>query len=323
MPASNTYSTQNLGSAVSNTEDLERGVYLISPSQYPVVANSKKEKCTAVNPEYTLDTYADVDTTAVAEGADSNSFGDAFSEQARVFNYVQTIKRDLQVTDDQELVDSASGVNFAGAVVKGLKELYRSQEAVTLGQQARAISGATRTTAGLAEQLSGSSTIFPSEYQTPTAQVVSASAATESNVDSVLQSVQDTSGDPAKMRIYGGTSWISNFSGNTMRVSGAGDYRSAINFNGEEGNIKNRLRMYEGQHGVVEVMDLNSDTLYDTTNKDMAYFINHDYLVIKELGGLINKELPDLGGGRRVTLRKKFAPCVLNPRAHAYWDALS
>jgi hypothetical protein len=108
-----------------------------------------------------------------------------------------------------------------------------------------------------------------------------------------------------------------------MRVTGATAERSNVNFNGENGVIKNRIRMYEGQHGVVEVADLNSDTLYDTTNKDMAYFINHDYLCIKELGGLINKELPDLGGGRRVTLRKKFAPCVLNPRAHAYWDALA
>lgn len=323
MAGSNTYSTTNLGSAVSNTEDLERGVYLIAPSEYPVVANTRKEKTTAVNPEYTLDSLAPVDTTPVAEGADSTSFDDAFDQQARVFNYVQTIKRDLMVTDDQELVDSASGVNFAGAVVKGLKELYRSQEAVTLGQQARAISGATRTTSGLAEQLGGSSVVFDAEYQTPSAQVVSATAATESNVDSVLQSIKDESGNSASLRIYGGTSWISNFSGNTMRVSGAGEYRSKINFNGDDGVIKNKLRIYEGQHGMVEVADLNTDTLYDTTNKDMAYFIDHDYLCIKELGGLINKELPDLGGGRRVTLRKKFAPCVLNPKAHAYWDALA
>ena len=318
-----TYNTTNLGSAVSNTEDLERGVYMISPSQYPVVANTKKEKCSAVNPEYTLDTFADIDTTAVAEGADSTSFGDAHEKQARVFNYVQTIKRDLIVTDDQELVENASGVNFAGAVVKGLKELYRNQEAVVLSANARAISGATRTTAGLADQLGGASAIFPTAYQTPAAQVKSGVAATEANVDGVLQSIQDTSGMPAKMRIYAGTSWMANFSGNTMRVTGATAERSAINFNGETGHIKNKVRIYEGQHGVVEVMDLNTDTLYDTTNKDMAYFINHDYLVIKELGGLINKELPDLGGGRRVTLRKKFAPCVLNPRAHAYWDAIA
>lgn len=324
MAASNTYSTTNLGSAVSNTEDLERGLTIIAPSLYPVYANSKKEKTSAVNPEYTVDTFASVDTTPVAEGADSTAFSDAFDQQARVYNYVQTIKRDVQVTDDQELVDSASGVNYANAIVKGTKELLRSCEAVILGQQARAISGSTRTTSGIAEQLGGSSVMFEDAYQCPSAQVVSATAPTEANVDTVLRSISDNAGTPKQLRVYAGSQWLSDFAANTVRLSDASATPGyTLNFNGEKGVVKNRIRLYEGQHGAVEVADLNADTLYDTANKDMAYFIDHDHLVIKELGGMINKELPDLGGGRRATLRKKIAPCVKNPLAMAYWDAVS
>lgn len=323
MPASNTYDTTNLGSAVSNREDLEQGAYLVSPSISPVWSNANKEKCDNVAPDWTVDTYAAVDTTQIGEGVDSTSFDDEFAEQAKVFNYIGTIKKDAMVTDDQELSNSASGVNFAGAMMKALKELNRNTEAVTLGEQARGISGSTRTTEGISKTLSSSTAIFPTEYQIPTAQAVSATAPTEPTVDNVLRSIQDNCGQPEVMNLYGGTGWISEFAKATMRLGGAADDKVQINLNGETGTIKNKIRIYEGQHGTVNVIDLNSDTVPDTTDKDMAYFIQPNYFGIKELGGLVQKELPDMGGGRRFTLRRKFAPCIKNPRAHGYWSSTS
>jgi hypothetical protein len=323
MAASNTFDTTNLGSAVSNTEELTRGASLISPSNSPFYSNTTKSKASSIMPEWTLDDLSDPDSTPIAEGEDASSFTDEFKEQARVFNYIQTLARNPMVTDDQELVDNASGVNYAGAVMKALKELNRDTEKALLSTSARGISGSTRTSAGLAEQLSGASTIFPAEYETPAAQVVSATAATEVNVDTVLRSINDESGDQATMRLYAGSGWITQFASNTMRFTDSTDQRTSVNISGEKGVIKNKIRVYEGQHGSVEVVNLNSKTLPDTTNKDMAYFINPGYVEIKELGGLIQKELPDLGGGRRSTIRRKFALCVKNPRAHAYWNALA
>jgi hypothetical protein len=324
MAASNTFDTTNLGSAVSNTEELTRGAYLISPANSPFYSNTTKSKASSIMPEWTLDDLSDPDSTPIAEGQDASSFRDEFAEQARVFNYIQTLERNPMVTDDQELVDNASGVNYAGAVMKALKELNRDTEKALLSTSARGISGSTRTSAGLADQLSGASAIFPAEYETPTAQVVSATAPTEANVDTVLQSMYDESGEDASVRIYGGSAWIAAFATNTMRLTSSSDnFRTQVNLNGEKGVIKNKIRVYDGQFGSAEVVNLNSKTLPDTTNKDMAYFINPNYVEIKELGGLIQKELPDLGGGRRSTIRRKFALCVKNPRAHAYWNALA
>jgi hypothetical protein len=324
MAASNTFDTTNLGSAVSNTEELTRGAYLISPSNSPFYSNTEKQKAFSIMPEWTLDDLSDPVNNPIAEGADASSFDNEFDEQARVFNYVQTLERNPMVTDDQELVDNAAGVNYAGAVMKALKELNRDTEKALLSASARGVSGSTRTSAGLADQLSGSSAIFPSEYQTPTAQVVSATAPTEANVDLVLQSMFDESGEDSSVRIYAGSGWIQAFANNTMRLTSATDnFRTQVNLNGEKGVIKNKIRIYEGQFGTAEVVNLNSKTLYDTANKDMAYFIDPKMVMIKELGGLIQKELPDLGGGRRSTIRRKFTLCVKNPRAHAYWDALT
>jgi len=322
MAASNTFDTTNLGSAVSNTEELTRGAYLISPANSPFYSNTDKQKASSIMPEWTLDDMSDPDSTPIAEGADATAFDNEFAEQARVFNYIQTLERNPMVTDDQELVDNAAGVNYAGAVMKALKELNRDTEKALLSTSARGVSGSTRTSAGLAEQIGGASTIFPSEYQTPAAQVLGASTPTEALVDGALQSIFDESGEDASVRIYGGSGWISEFATNTMRLTSASlNFRTQVNLNGEKGVIKNKIRVYEGQHGTAEVVNLNSKCLTDTTNKDMAYFINPSMVCIKELGGLIQKELPDLGGGRRSTIRRKFSLCVKNPKAHAYQAA--
>lgn len=323
MAASNTFDTTNLGSAVSNTEELTRGAYLISPANSPFYSNTDKARASSIMPEWTLDDLADPVNSPIAEGQDAAAFVDEFKEQARVHNFIQTLERNPMVTDDQELVDNASGVNYAGAVMKALKELNRDTEKALLSASVRGTSGSTRTAAGLEDQIGGASAIFPSEYQTPSAQVVTG-APTEAAVDDVLQSMYDESGEDASVRIYGGSSWISAFSTNTMRLTSSSDnFRTQVNLNGEKGVIKNKIRVYEGQYGTAEVVNLNSKTLTNTTLKDQAYFINPSMVLIKELGGLIQKELPDLGGGRRSTIRRKFALCVKNPRAHALWSTIA
>ena len=169
MAASNTFATTNPGSAVGNTEELTRGAHRISPSQTPFYSNTSKAKASSIMPEWILDDRQEVDDTAIAEGADATEFVDQFDDQARVFNYIQTLSENPKVTDDQDLVDNASGVNWAGAVTEGLKRLNLKTEKALLSKNARGISGAVRTSAGLGEQIGGASGIFPSEYQTPAA----------------------------------------------------------------------------------------------------------------------------------------------------------
>lgn len=323
MPATNAYDTTNPGSAVSNREDLEQGVYLIDPDQSPVWSFCSKERCKNAMPEWSVDKFDEVDTTQISEGEDATSFDDEYGDLEKVFNYIGITQKKFMVTDVQGLSDSAAGADYAGSAMKALKELNRNTEAITIGTQVRAISGSKRTTEGFAAQLSTNTNIFSAEYQTPAAQIVSATAATEANVDIVLRSIQDECGSSKRLRIFGGTAWIAQFAENTMRATDTNSQRTSVNINGQEGIIVNKIRIYEGQHGAVEVQDLNSDTLYDKVNKDMAYFLDGEYVAIKEMGGLVQKELPDLGGGRRAVFKRYFAPCIKNPRACAYWDALA
>lgn len=329
MAQSNTYDTTNPGSAVSNREDLAQGAYLIAPGETPLYSFSDKVQATATYHEYTLDDMSDPDDTGVVEGADASNFEDAFSGQARVGNYLMTIERTAKVSDDQELVDNAAGVNFAGAVTKKLKELNRDAEkrCCSLTAQDAGSKTSARQAAGFGEQLggtTGASTMFPADYEIPSAQNVTGTAVTEQGVDNVIRSIFDESGSKPNLRLYAGSGWMADFSEATMRLASTPQNNKLnINVNGAEGKIPARVRIYEGQHGMVEVFDLNSKCVHDTTNLDMAFFINPEYACVAELGGLIQKELPDLGGGRRILLRRKFAPCIKNPRAHGFWESTS
>jgi len=324
MAGANAYDTTNPGSAVSNREDLEQGVYLIDPDSSPVWSALNKEQCDNAQVEWSVDRYDEVDTTQIAEGEDAVAFDNEYEDLERVFNYIGITQKKFLVTDVQEKSDSAAGANYAGSAMKALKELNRNSEAITIGEQVRAISGATRTAEGIAAQLSSNTNIFSSEYQIPAAQAVSGTAPTEANVDTVLRSISDESGAPKRLRVFAGSAWLNAFASNTMRLTSATDnFRTQVNINGNEGTIVNKIRIYEGQHGAVEVQDLNADTLYDTTNKDMAYFLDLEYASIKEMGGLTQKELPDLGGGRRAVFKRYFAPAIKKPNAHAMWDAIA
>ena len=186
MASSNTFATTNPGSAVGNEEELTRGAHRISPSQTPFYSNTAKAKASSINPEWILDDREEVDDTPIAEGADATSFVDEFDNQARVSNFIQTLEENPKVTDDQDLVDNASGVNWAGAVMEALRRLNLKTEKALLSKNVKGTSGATRTAGGLAEQIGGASTIFPAVYQTPAAQVVTATDPTEGNVETVL-----------------------------------------------------------------------------------------------------------------------------------------
>lgn len=323
MAQSNTFATTNPGSAVANVEQLARGAHLTSPSNSPFYSNTKKVKAKSTTPEWVVDDFKTLSNTVVAEGQDYTTFEDAFDQQERVFNYINAVDVSFKVTDVQEMVDNAAGVNFAGALKKKLIELNMTTELVALSANARGLSGSTRTAAGLAEQLSGASGIFSANYETPAAQSTtpSGNAATETNVDAVLRSLFDSTGNKGTFRVYAGSAWMNSFATNTMRLTDASNnLGTTVNLNGENGVIKNKVRLYMSQHGSVEVVDLNTLCTPDVQD---AFFIDPEMVEVQELGGLDVRKLPDLGGGPRAGIRRHFCVCVKNAKNHGYWNNLS
>lgn len=321
MPASNTFDTTNLGSAVANTEDLTRGAHLISPENTPLYSTLPKERATAIYHEWVLDDMDDPVATGVVEGADVTAFTDQFAEQARVGNYIQTQRRVPKVTDVQDLVDSAGGVNVVNAVKKALMELNRDTEKVIAGTQAQSAGtkGTARIAAGFGEMLGGSSSVFPADYECPSGSRKSATAVSESDVDGVIRSIFNESGNRPRLRLYADSSWLADFNSETIRLTTTTQTSDRVNYNVTGQSLNFRVRIYESQHGAVEVFDLNPKCSPDTTNLDVAYFINPEYACIAELGGLRRKELPDNDGGRRFSIKRHFTPVIKNARAHGYW----
>ena len=326
MAQSNVFDTTNPGSAVSNAEDLTRGAYLIDPQITPVYSMADKTRATNQFHEWTVDKLDDPRGDGVLYGSDATTKEDQFEAQERVGNYIQKERRVPAVSTEQERMDSASGVNFVNAVEKALKNLNRDTEKAILSENTRSAGSSVSAPVaeGLAKTLGGSSDIFGADYEIPADSFVSATPVAQSDVDGILRSIFDESGEMADVTLFGASKWLQDFNGATMNLSSSSDnYRTQVNLNGEDNELDFQIRVYQGQHGMVRVVDLNSKCVNDTTNLDEAFFLNMNYFGIAELGPLENLRLPNNGAGQSSAISRWFTPCVKNPKAHGYWASTS
>jgi|9_EtaG_2_1085328.scaffolds.fasta_scaffold06803_4 hypothetical protein len=324
MAQSNVFDTTNPGSAVSNAEDLTRGAYIIDTTITPVYAMLDKVRATNYFHEWTVDELDTPRADGVDFGSDATVKEDAFEGQERVGNYIQKERRVPAVTTEQERADAAGGVNFINAVEKSLKNLNRDTEKAILSDNTLNGSGPRPIAEGLAKTLSGSSDIFGANYQVPAGSRKDATAVTQDGVDDILRSIFDESGEMANVTVFGASGWMQDFNGATMNLSSSSEqYRTTVNLNGEDNELDFQIRVYQGQHGMIKVVDLNSKCLNDTVNKDEAYFINTDYACIAEYGPLENLSLPNNGAGKSSAISRWFTPVVKNPRAHGFWASTS
>jgi hypothetical protein len=139
MAFSNTYNTTNPGSAVSNREDLTDVLSILAPEETPILSSLNKQKASATFVEWTVDSLAAPVTSGIAEGADVTTFTDKFAGRARLGNYVQKFRRDFQVSDLQEAVDSVGPAKIAQAEAKSIRELKRDIEATLASANDRAV----------------------------------------------------------------------------------------------------------------------------------------------------------------------------------------
>lgn len=137
MSFSNTYDATNLGSAVSNREQLLDVLTILAPEETPVLSSAPKTKASATFTEWTVDSLSTPSTAGIAEGADVTSFTDKFSGRARLGNYVQKFRRDFMVSDLQNAVDSVGPAKIAQAEAKAVREIKRDIEATLMSNNDR------------------------------------------------------------------------------------------------------------------------------------------------------------------------------------------
>ena len=318
------------GSAISNREDLLDVLTILAPEETPILSSANKERASSTFVEWTVDTLDAPQTSGVAEGADVTAFTDKFSGRARLGNYVQKFRRDYMVSDLQEAVDSVGPAKVAQAEAKAIRELKRDVEATLMGTQDFSIENGAGTAYGLRGlgdwiDSSGPSQV-PSAFQTPADSIHASGTFTETTLNELITSIYRVTGSTNSLMLVADTALrrvIADFARLDPDGSGVGTSIRDVNYNGDSSTIKLSVELYQSDHGVVSIVNMNPDCAPDTTNKDTGYIINPDYFGISELIPMGSTRLPNLGGGERGYVDCALTSLVYHPGAHGKITALS
>jgi hypothetical protein len=330
MALSNTYDTTNPGSAVSNREDLSDVLTILAPEETPVLSSLPKVAATGTFHEWTVDSLSSPTTAGIAEGADVTTFTDQFSGRARLGNYTQKFRRDYMVSDLQEAVDSVGPAKIAQAEAKAVRELKRDVEATLLSANDRAVedgAGTVYKLRGLGDWIdSAGPSDVPSGFRTPADSIHSTGAFTETSMNNIITSIYRVSGTTNSLTLVADTALrriISDFARLDPDGSGAGTSIRNVNYNGDVAQIKLSVELYQSDHGIVSVVNMNPDCAPDTSNKDTGYFVNPEYAGIGELIPMGSSRLPNQGGGERGYVDCALTLAVHHPGAHGKITAIS
>lgn len=318
------------GSAISNREDLLDVLTILAPEETPILSSANKERASSTFVEWTVDTLDAPQTAGVAEGADVTAFTDKFSGRARLGNYVQKFRRDYMVSDLQEAVDSVGPAKVAQAEAKAIRELKRDIEATLMGTQDFSIENGAGTAYGLRGlgdwiDSAGPSQV-PSAFRTPADSIHSTGTFTETTLNELITSIYRVTGSTNSLMLVADTALrrvIADFARLDPDGSGAGTSIRDVNYNGDSSTIKLSVELYQSDHGVVSIVNMNPDCAPDTTNKDTGYIINPDYFGVSELIPMGSTRLPNLGGGERGYVDCALTSLVYHPGAHGKITALS
>ena len=327
MAFSNTFDTTNPGSAVSNREDLTDVLTILAPEETPVLSSASKQKSSATFTEWTVDALSAPSTAGIDEGADVTTFTDQFAGRARLGNYVQKFRRNFKVSDLQEAVDSVGPAKVAQAEAKAIRELKRDIEATLIGTQDRSIEDGAGTPYGLRGLggwiSSGGPTDVPSNFRTPTSSIydISTSGAfTESALNDLISSIYRDTGNSNNLMLVADTGLRRTIADFARVSAGATENIRSVNYDGNKAEIKLSVELYQSDHGIVSIVNMNPDTAPATiaggTDFNDGYLINPEYYGVHELIPMGSTRLPNQGGGERGFVDCALTLGVYHPQAH-------
>ena len=324
MSFSNTFDTTNTGSGVSNREDLTDVLTILAPEETPILSSANKERASATNVEWTVDSLSAPQTAGIAEGADVTAFTDQFAGRARLGNRVQKFRRDYMVSDLQEAVDSVGPAKIAQAEAKAIRELKRDIEATLAGTQDSAVedgAGTANALRGLGDWIdSAGPADVPSTFRTPAASIVDVTddVFAESELNGLISSIFKVTGTSDNLMLVADTALRTDIS-DFARIGGAsGDSVRSVNYNGDSGSIKLSVDLYQSDHGIVSVVNANPDCMPTQAGQaGMAgYVVNPEYYGVHELIPMGSTRLPNQGGGERGFVDCALTLGVYHPGAH-------
>jgi hypothetical protein len=325
MAFSNTYSTTNPGSAVSNREDLTDVLTILAPEETPITSLAKKSKATATFNEWTVDTLASPVTAGVREGQDISSFVDKFSGRARLGNYIQLFQKNYMVSQLQDAVESVGPAKIAEAEAKAIREMKRDIEATVAGTQDRAVEDGSTTAyalRGLGNWLSSSGPAdVPSNYRTPAGSINSSGTTlTESVFNSLVASIFSQTGTVDALTLVAGTTLRRTVSGFARSDGNSSENVFHVNQMATDKEITLSVNTYDSDFGLITVINGNPACMPSAAT---GYLINPDYIGIAELMSIGSTRLPNQGGGERGFIDAALTLQVHSPLAHGKITAVA
>ena len=325
MAFSNTYDTSaSGGSAASNREDLTDVLTILAPEETPILSSANKERASATNVEWTVDSLSAPQTAGISEGADVTAFTDQFAGRARLGNRVQKFRRDYMVSDLQEAVDSVGPAKIAQAEAKAIRELKRDIEATLAGTQDKAVedgAGTANALRGLGDWIdSAGPSDVPAAFRTPAASIVDVTddVFAESELNGLISSIFKVTGTSDNLMLVADTALRTDIS-DFARIGGvSGDSVRNVNYDGNSGSIKLSVDLYQSDHGIVSVVNANPDCMPTQAGQAgmSGYVVNPEYYGIHELIPMGSTRLPNLGGGERGFVDCALTLGVYHPGAH-------
>lgn len=324
---SNTFETVNTGSGVSNREQLLDVLTILAPEETPILSMAPKSKATSTFVEWTVDTLDAPSTAGISEGSDVTSFTDKFAGRARLGNYIQKFRRDFKVSDLQQAVDSVGPARIAEAEAKSVREIKRDIEATICSTNDRAAedgAGQPYQMRGLGDWIdSAGPADVPAAYRTPSGSIHSSGAFTETLLNSIITSIYREQGASQSLTLVADTALRRTISDFARAQTGSNSLVYQVNQDAESKKITLSVSMYESDHGMISIVNMNPDCAPDTTNFDTGYFINPSMIGVAELIPLGSTMLENQGGGERGYVDAALTLLVKHPGAFGKVTALS
>jgi len=302
---------------VGKREDLRDIIALIDARKYPISSMAPKgtaPKNTLI--EWQVDNYPAPAYAGVLDGADVTAaeYENMAAGRARLGARVQMFRRVPRVSLMAEEISDVAGIGRRGemarAITKSIEMLKRDMEcAFGSDNESQAQAGAApyklRGLGKWIQATAQSDLPIPAAYLTPAGNIngVDPTALTEANVNAVLASVWDVTGEDTTYQLICGRSLRSRFSSFTQYQAASTNVMAAVRMFTQslaEKKITATIDVYEGDFGTIELHPsawLCNEHADPTAKLERGYLLNMDLLQILYHSPPQRKVLPDNGGG--------------------------
>jgi len=345
-----TTSYVNATTAKLNREDLSDIISVVDAKSTVLTSSIKKgKKPASAYEEWIVDKYDSTVITGTIDGSDvssSTTFFDSTANRSRIGNYIQTFRRVPQVSRLQEVVAAPAGVNnpdpngvagateFARAKAKATVQIKRDMEAALLsnnGAVADNGSSTAYTTRGLGKWLStsadsnalGQSAVLLASGQVNVSSTSGALASfNEDALRSLLQARWTVSGQQKDLIAIVNPGIKNTVSDFTRYLPSKTNINTVRFFNQDvaDKQVSTTVDFYSGDYGNVE---LHLSAFLPTSNGNVGYILDMDYLELRTALAPSFMPLPDQGGGPRGIVEAIVALAYLNPTSGCKIDVAS